>query len=255
MRIISLVPSLTELICSLNLKQYLVGCTPFCVRPLGLNKHIQNVGGTKNPDIPLIKTLKPSHILVNLEENRECDLNELKKFATLIETFPKSPDEVPTMIDQIAEIFETPQRGHTLADKIRDLLQDHLNLKSQIKVKTCLYFIWNRPWMLASEDTYISKMLSLASYKNIAPLSSRYPTVSKDEIKELNPDQIFFSSEPWPFRKRDVTDLTHDWPDRPNILWIDGRLMSWYGSSSVEGLEQLLFFRQGLANHLTRSFS
>ncbi|NRA45333.1 MAG: ABC transporter substrate-binding protein [Oligoflexales bacterium] len=249
-RIVSLVPSLSELVWDLGLGDKLVGCTNFCIAPRELQKKAKIVGGTKDPDLALITDLNPSHILVNEEENRLEDALKLKELAKVVETFPRSAEDVPQMIQQISIEFGVAEKGQLLADKIKAAISELKKMSAGKEKIKFAYFIWNRPWMLASSDTYISRMLALAGFENIADGSERYPQVKLEDLEKKNPNILFFSSEPWPFRKRDGMQLRDEWPSHPPIHLIDGKLMSWYGSTTLEALTQLKSYLRDQENHL-----
>lgn len=257
LRIVSLVPSLTELLCSLGLKKFIVGCTKFCVHPADLHRGRFLLSGPKDADVRLIKDLKPSHVLVNEEENPPELINEIKKFCEVIETFPKSPVEVPHMIRGIAKILAVWNAGDLLAkqieEKIRILKECKDNRIGSRQIKY-LYFIWQNPYMLAGRDTYISSMLELAGFENASPLLERYPVIDILSLTSLAVDRCFFATEPWPFRKRDIEALEAQWAGLCSPMKIDGKLLSWYGSSTLECLEQLILVVQGRDSYLMNCF-
>lgn len=234
MRIVSLVPSLTHMVCDFGLREMLVGCTSFCIKPAGLHRSAKNIGGTKNPDIDAILELKPTHILVNEEENKPEHIAALQGVVPTLATFPRHPREVPAMLREAGRFLGVP----AVAERFAIQLEQALYRPSTTEKRRCLYFIWRDPYMLAGLDTYISHMLELAGYTNVAPSSERYPTITLDEAAMLNPDVLLLSSEPYPFRQRDVDRIFAEWPGQlPQILKIDGQLMSWYGTLSIEAVE------------------
>ena len=226
-RIVSLVPSLSETIAKVGRIEEIVGVTKFCSRPANLMKNAMIVGGTKDPDLQLISGLNPTHILVNLEENQPRDIEWLNvRFPTLI-TRPSSVLETVEMFADLASF---------LADE-KYLFQSQLlssmvgKFKKKSRLHPAFYFIWKNPWMLAGENTYIKDVMSFLGYELIQPREGRYPHINLDELK--NNSHLFFSTEPWPFRKRDLepfvsSGISHD------LYKIDGRLTSWYGQTSIE---------------------
>ena len=249
-RIVSLVPSLSELVCSLGLRESLVGCTSFCIEPKSLTKSAAVVGGTKDPKLDLIAELKPSHILVNEEENRLEDALKLQKIAKVINTFPQSAFDVPEMIIHISKELEIPEQGQVLANKINAALGTLSQMKKE--KRRFAYFIWNRPWMLASQDTYISRVLELAGFENVFAGKDRYPQVELQDLAKMQIDMILFSSEPWPFRKRDGLQLRQEWPSHPPIYLIDGKLISWYGSTTLKAIEKIVSYLNGCQTDLLK---
>jgi iron complex transport system substrate-binding protein len=248
MRIVSLVPSLTHLIVDLGLRESLVGCTKFCIEPPGLQRTATLCGGTKDPDIEQISKLKPTHVLVNEEENKPEHIAALGKIANVLNTFPKSPEDVPAMIKNICD-FLGVQDERDYAGQIEQLLAEVKVLNVGKKKKSFMYFIWRSPWMIVSEDTYISRMLELLGFRNVCQTENRYPEVSFPLVGEV-PELIFFSTEPFPFRKRDVAFLHSEWADHSPVLKADGMLCSWYGSMLVKALEEAKKYCRGESQQL-----
>lgn len=250
-RIVSLVPSLSELMCDLGLRESLIACTSFCIEPKGLTKSARIVGGTKDPDLDLIAQLRPSHILVNEEENRLEDALKLQEIAKVMTTFPQDAHDVPDMIMELAKEFEIEERGLRLATPIKAAIAELKKIDHE-KIRFA-YFIWNRPWMVAAENTYISKILELAGFENALKMGDqRYPQVELKDLAKMQIDMILFSSEPWPFRKRDGLQLREEWASHPPIYLIDGKLMSWYGTTTLKALEQLTKYLKGMTGSLLK---
>ena len=249
MRIISLVPSLTETICDLKLQSFLVGRTKFCISPKNLYKTVPAVGGTKDPDVENIVSLNPTHILINTEENtieiRELLRNhENLRHVVFYESFPKNIDDSISMVEELGSIFKKESVALDWKEKIQSLLAE---LKSkQFSKKYFAYFIWREPWMTAGQKTYISQMLSLFGLENVIKteddLRERYPIVEALDERLLKADILFFSSEPFPFKKRHVQELHSINPLLINKKCdlIDGRLLSWYGTCSLPAIKYLL---------------
>ncbi|RZA13014.1 MAG: hypothetical protein EOP10_30450 [Proteobacteria bacterium] len=235
-RIISLVPSLSETVVRQGLRSELVGCTQFCVEPADLHRTAKVVGGTKDFDLDLIRSLAPTHILANQEENPKELVEILQKEFPLLLTFPKGPYEVPSMLYDMENFLRTSQIFSPLAQELENAFQSLQTLRTP---KRFLYFIWREPYMLAGRDTYISRLLEVFGWRNAYEGSERYPEITVGEMKQLSIDTIFLSTEPYPFRKRDAARLRGEWPECPEIVKIDGRLMSWYGSASLEAWEML----------------
>lgn len=230
-RIVSLVPSLSETVVNRGMREALVGCTQFCVEPADLHRSAKVVGGTKDFDPNLIRELKPTHILANQEENPRELIEELQKEYQLLLTFPKSPYDVPAMLRDMEVFLGTKGVYAPLALELEEL---YGSLRPMPEPKRFLYFIWREPYMLAGRDTYISRFLECFGWINAFTGDERYPRISVAEMKGLGADACLFSTEPYPFRKRDAQRLVEQWPESPEILKIDGRLLSWYGSASVE---------------------
>ncbi len=250
MRIVSLVPSLTETVCELGLRRELVGCTPFCVRPPGLQRTAALVGGTKDPDLAKVARLAPTHILVNEEENKPEHIAALHQLAPTLCTFPKDPREVPAMLRELGRFLGLDAEGAAAAVE---------RLAGAMPVfatrKRFLYYIWREPYMVAARDTYISAMLELAGLENAMPAGViRYPELTVAQARGLRPDFVLLSTEPYPFRSRDVERLKREWPDAPEILKADGQLFSWYGTLAREALAQMALWVQDREQRLVRPF-
>jgi iron complex transport system substrate-binding protein len=240
MKIISLVPSLTKTVCDLGLKEKVVGITNFCVDPPDLYRQARRIGGTKNPDLKLLEQISPTHVLANEEENRAEDVKFLKQnFHTLV-TFPKSPNDVPELLLTMGEFLNIKSNAISYVDEIRsklELLKNHNYLFEEIGNKF-LYLIWRDPWMAAGGDTYISRFLELLGFENALLDDERYPVIDPKKYSSKDVDIIFLSSEPWPFRRRDADYLRQLFGDGcPTLLWIDGKSLSWYGTPTLEAIE------------------
>ena len=250
MRIVSLVPSITATVADLGLEASLVGCTSFCVDPPGLARRITVVGGTKDPNLNQIRSLAPDRILVNTEENRAEDIALCRTIAPVHESFPKSPRDVPDMIRAIGIFLGEDHAGTLLATDTEKAIDDLANAgKKNISHDSFVYLIWRNPWMVAGNDTYISQLLECAGLRN-AMAKTRYPTATMENILNLSPEIVFFSSEPWPFRKRDCEAFSAEWQARtsrpiPRLLKINGKSMSWHGSETKRAATSLRHWIEG----------
>jgi ABC-type Fe3+-hydroxamate transport system substrate-binding protein len=252
-RIVSLVPSLTHMLCDVGLRSDIAGCTKFCVVPPGLQHTARLVGGTKDPDIAAIRSLAPTHILVNTEENKPEHIEVSQQIAPTFVSYPKDPHDVPAMIRRAGEFLganESVDAAATAVERELTAIGDAPKVKRRF-----LYLIWREPYMVAGHDTYISAMLNLLGWENVAPPTDRYPTVTVDGMAMLKPDVLLCSSEPYPFRKRDVLRMTEAWPGRqPEFLKTDGQLCSWYGTMTVEALQALRAAATGKPQRLMQPF-
>lgn len=222
-RIISLVPSQTELLVDLGLEDRIVGVTKFCIHPVDLRKKKAIVGGTKNYRFDLIDSLQPDLIIGNKEEN---DQEGIEKLAS---KYPIWISDILTVEDSLRMILELGKITDTLikADQITNQLK--MDLKNQLALKgTVIYLIWNDPIMVAGQDTFINEMLSIAGFKNLIQ-TSRYPEVKPEALQLLNPDYLLLSSEPFPFKEKHLDFFKALLPNA-NIRIVDGELFSWYGS-------------------------
>lgn len=245
-RIVSLVPSLTETVCRLGWTNAVVGCTSFCVDPPALRKRVASIGGTKTPDLDHIARLKPTHILTNDEENIATHIKACEAIAPTFRCLPKKPQDVPKLLDDLCFFLSdcSPEKAPAVGQSSIPAMLTTLGEYPR-EEKTFLYLIWRNPWMAAGPDTYISKSLDVMGWKNGLDESlGRYPTVTSEILEELKVDLVLTSSEPYPFRRRDVEALQKEWPDCPEVWWCDGKLLSWFGTTTEELLEEMICFRQ-----------
>ncbi|WP_341904621.1 helical backbone metal receptor [Fluviicola taffensis] len=224
-RIVSLVPSQTELLVDLGLKERLVGITKFCVHPKELRKEIQLVGGTKNVKIKLVESLNPDLIIGNKEENNQADIEGLEENLPTWMSDIFNLEDALEMIEQVGEITGTQEKA---AEIISEIQKNFLNLKPLEGNKCVLYLIWKNPYIAAGTNTFIDSMLNRLGLKN-AMDEPRYPEV---DLKQVNPDFIFLSSEPFPFKEKHIEELQIQFPNSQVIL-VDGEFFSWYGSRLI----------------------
>jgi len=251
MRIVSLVPSLSKTVADLGLRQNLCGITKFCIDPPDLHRTAKIIGGTKDPDLSLIRSLEPTHIIVNEEENKPEHIEELQTFAKVLNTFPKKLSDTPKLFQDLGDFLSCKNKTDKLIQEFTEVNKSIANHKLS---GSFLYFIWKNPYMIAGRDTYISDFLENLGLKNAYTGSERYPKVTVDEMKGFEPTQLFFSSEPFPFRKRDLETFISEWPNHPSAAKIDGRLCSWYGTVVLEALKEASKLLKSEENHLVARF-
>lgn len=236
-RLVSLVPSQSELLWDLDLKNELKGITKFCIHPPEMFRTVKRVGGTKQLNLEAIRSLEPDLIVGNKEENELVQIEELKKEFPVWMSDIYNLNDALGMITGIGQITNRVEQADALTKKIED---SFLQLKQT--TGTVLYLIWKEPFMAAGRYTFIGDMLKRMGLINvIKDDDSRYPQLSQDEIKHLNPDFIFLSTEPYPFKAKHIAELQSVLPNA-NIRLVDGELFSWYGSRllhSVAYLNQL----------------
>lgn len=224
-RIISLVPSQTELLFDLGLDQKIVGITKFCIHPKEKVKDVTKIGGTKNFHFDRIHKLKPDLIIGNKEENFKEGIAALaKNYPVWISDISTLKDAIQ-MMKMIGEITNTLDKTNLIANKI---LKSFRSLKINSK-KSALYLIWKNPYMSIGGDTFINHMMEYAGFSNILKDLKRYPELSAEEIASLKPDYILLSSEPYPFKNKHLDEFKNILP-KSRILIVDGEMFSWYGS-------------------------
>lgn len=225
-RIISLVPSQTELLFDLGLDEEVIGITKFCIHPRDKFKEKTKVGGTKKLNLELIRSLKPDLIIGNKEENEQSQIEELMRDFNVWMSDISDLDTALEMIEQIGKITLKTEKAKEIAAEIqKNFSEFDINSDSN---KKAAYFIWKDPYMLAGKSTFIDNIISKAGFEN-ATSESRYPVVSLDDLKALNPDLIFLSSEPYPFKDEHVLEMEKFFP-AAQVFIVDGELFSWYGS-------------------------
>lgn len=232
-RIISLVPSQTELLFYLGLHAETIGITKFCIHPLEWYRNKISVGGTKTIDIQKIMDLNPDLIIANKEENVREQVEALAVHFTVWLTDVNNLPDALSMIADIGQLTNRETPARELIDQIK-INFSHLNnppLLSQIQnsqLPAC-YLIWKDPYMTVGFDTFINDMMQRAGFKNIFDTKTRYPQITLDDIKAANCQFLLLSSEPYPFKQKHLDELQQHLPGM-NIILVDGEMFSWYGS-------------------------
>ncbi|HJV26523.1 MAG TPA: helical backbone metal receptor [Aromatoleum sp.] len=246
-RIVSLVPSLTELLCELGLAERLVGRTGFCIHPRETLKPIRKIGGTKDVKRDVVRDLAPTHLIVNIDENRRETVEEFAAFIpNIIVTHPCRPEDNFELFRLFGHVFGCEEAASRLAAELEASLAAAATVARALPPERVLYLIWRAPWMSVSRDTYISAMLRAVGWETLpADAASRYPEIdwSARWIGEVA--RVFLSSEPYAFRERHLDEVAA-LSGRPAAL-IDGEMASWYGSRATAGLRYLAELRVRLA--------
>ena len=230
-RIISLVPSQTELLFDLGLDDEIVGITKFCIHPDSLYRKKTRVGGTKQIDFEKIVQLNPEVIICNKEENDMVQVNELMHRFSVWVSDVRNLDDALEMIQQIGNLVGKEERAYALQQNIRrqfNLFNPYPPFEKSHPLNTA-YFIWKNPLMSVGADTFIHDMLSRCGLKNAFMAKTRYPEITMQELSHLSPDVILLSSEPFPFKEKHLADFKRVCPES-KILLADGEFFSWYGS-------------------------
>lgn len=244
-RIISLVPSQTELLAYLGLEKDVIGITKFCIHPSGWFQQKARIGGTKNINLEKIEELSPDLIIANREENIKEQIEQLSEKYDVWITDVNNLDEAFKMIDDIGKLTQRRQQASALSLKIREGFEELKKAGSGKRKTRAAYFIWKDPWMVAASQTFINDMLKYAGLENVFANLDRYPEISLDEIKYKNTELILLSSEPYPFKEKhklEIAKLNSD----IKIEIVDGEMFSWYGSRLLKSVEYFLSF---LKNH------
>ena len=233
-RIVSLVPSQTELLIDLGLKKSLVGITKFCVHPKELRKEIKVVGGTKSLHYNRVEALNPDLIICNKEENTKEMVVELQKIAPVWVSDIFSIEDSFDMIESLGNICNRKKEALDLISKIISEKKDFESFMEGKPLKKVAYVIWKKPLMIAGRDTFINHLLELNNFKNICEeKSSRYPEVDFNFLKSA--DEILLSTEPFPFKEKDALKLSKKLSKKVKV--VDGEYFSWYGSRLLGAFE------------------
>ncbi|TVQ09575.1 MAG: hypothetical protein EA364_13725 [Balneolaceae bacterium] len=266
-RIISLVPSLTELVFHLDLGNRLVGRTRFCIHPEKQIGGVEIIGGTKNPRIDKIKALKPDIVIANREENRKEDVDAISSFSEVLVTEIATVKEA---LNEMLRIGEVLGKAHEAAGLV-DAISREIPGNSPTNSLRALYMIWRDPWMAAGGDTYIHDVMQHFGLHNVCAGMDRYPQLTEDQMCNMAPEVILLSSEPYPFRKKHMSEMAGLFsgsqkfgpgkPDEikppetvkndrragsPMVLTVDGEWFSWYGPRMLPSFRSLAGWRQKL---------
>ena len=238
MKIVSLVPSITEALFDLGLTENeVVGRTKFCIHPQEKIKNVSVIGGTKNINIEKIKALQPDLIIANKEENVkdqvEALMDDYKVMVTNIDTI----EDNYYLLKNLGKLFGKEEKAQLYNLKIYDVL-NQAKLDSPVKAA---YLIWKNPYMTIGSDTFIHRILSEIGFQNIFRDKTRYPQITTEDLADA--DVIMLSSEPFPFKEKHIEELKVFYPDK-KIMIVDGEAFSWYGTH-IAKCEQ--YFKELLA--------
>jgi ABC-type Fe3+-hydroxamate transport system substrate-binding protein len=247
-RVVSLVPSLTELVCALGAAARLVGVTRYCTDPPDVVARLPRVGGTKNPDRDEIRALRPDVVLVNGEENRREDFERLAAGGmALFVSFPTGVAEAARSVERLGQLLGAETAARALASRIDSALREAAAAVRRRRRLFCP--IWRNPWMSFNRDTYVHDLLWWAGGDNVcARLRDRYPVVGLEQVAGWRPEVILLPDEPYRFTARHLASLeplsaTPAWRDG-QIHFVDGQALSWYGPRTAPALRS---FRSLLA--------
>lgn len=247
-RIVSLVPSITELLFALDLDAQIVGRTGFCVRPRERVRGVPKVGGTKSVKLDKLRALKPTHVIVNLDENEQPTIDALRQFVPhVVVTHPLEPRDNFALYALMGALFDREREAAQLASALEArfaALAEH-----DWPLQRVLYVIWRDPWMTVATDTYIAGMLRLVNWHTMPAvtgadsLAARYPHFRFDAPWLHEVDRILLASEPYRFSGAHAAALRRDMrlAGRP-VQLVDGAQVSWYGSRAIEGIDWLMQF-------------
>jgi len=250
LRIASLVPSLTELVVALGLAPHLVARTGYCIHPADVLANIPKVGGTKDVNLAKLRRLAPTHVLLNVDENRRETVDALHAWGAdapqTVVTHPLTPHDNLALVAQMASVFG-PIDGvrDRAAALMRDLREELVLTRPEARsIRNVLYLIWREPWMTVARDTYLSNMLGLVNWRSLPAMSggvngaARYPALHGNEPWLAEVQLVLLSSEPYAFDESHLAEARRLCPNASATL-VDGELLSWYGARAVPGLRYL----------------
>lgn len=228
-RIISLVPSQTELLYSLGLDREVIGITKFCLHPEKWYRNKIRVGGTKNIDIHKIISLQPDLIIANKEENVKEQIEQLSENYPVWLTEVHNLEDSLKMISDIGLITNRIEKSDKIIFEIKGAF-DKMPGADPLPVS---YLIWKNPYMTVGGDTFINDLLSKAGFQNVFAQRHRYPEISVEDIRNSGAKMVLLSSEPFPFQQKHIDELQDQLPGMI-IKLVDGEMFSWYGSRLME---------------------
>lgn len=242
-RIVSLVPSLTELVCDLGLADFLVGRTGFCVHPREILRQVPKVGGTKDVNLDRVRDLKPTHLIADIDENRREAVEAMMEFVPqVVVVHPRHADDNLALYALLGGIFGREVEAALLAEQFVAAGRDLAELVATRPREAVLYPIWREPWMTVGRDTYIASMLGAAGWDTLpVDAAARFPQFTWDEPWLADVGRVLLPSEPYAFTARDMAEVG-TLVQRP-VVRVDGEMLSWYGSRAIAGLRYLADLR------------
>lgn len=242
-RIVSLVPSQTELLFDLGLDNKILGITNFCILPKNKTKKVSKIGGTKNVNIEKIRNLKPDLIIAGKEENERNQIEELQNDFPVWISDVKDFDTALEMIKSVSEITGKQEAGLEIVNKI---VSEKLEFESnKFQKYKALYFIWRKPYMVAGGDTFINSMLELAGFENEAKKLNRYPILYEENSNNFNPEIILLCSEPYRFAEKHIHEFKKLYPLAKTLI-VDGQPFTWYGSRMIHAFNYFKKMRDNI---------
>lgn len=224
-RIVSLVPSQTELLFDLGLDEEVVGITKFCVHPESWFRSKRHVGGTKTVNLDVVRTLRPDLIIANKEENTKEQVEALADEYPVWTSDIKNLADALTMIRGVGEITGTESAASAIAQKIET---GFAGLASSVVPQNVAYYIWRNPWMCAGADTFITDIINRMGWTNVVS-EPRYPEVLPSVLAGKGVERVLLSSEPYPFKDKHIAEINEMLPG-VGVTLVDGEMFSWYGS-------------------------
>jgi ABC-type Fe3+-hydroxamate transport system substrate-binding protein len=226
LRIVSLVPSQTELLFDLGLRKQIVGVTKFCIYPPTARHTASVIGGTKNFDFAKIKATRPDLIIGNKEENYQEGIMELENYCPV---WMSNISDLPEALNMMRRVGAITGKTHLAEPLVAEIANSFAKLASTSALIPAAYFIWRKPYMAAASGTFIDDMLRRAGFRNVFAHLGRYPEITPEQLAAAAPERILLSSEPYPFKDKHLAEFQELCP-AAEIQLVDGELFSWYGS-------------------------
>jgi ABC-type Fe3+-hydroxamate transport system substrate-binding protein len=243
-RIVSLVPSQTELLYDLGLEDQIFGLTKFCVHPNRAKQIKEIVGGTKNIKLEKIRDLNPDIILCNKEENTKEIVEACEQICPVHVSDIFNLEDAKELIKDYGLFFNKKAESSVIIQKMDFKINDFLSYVKDKPVLKVAYFIWRDPWMVAANNTFIDYLLQLNNYENVYANKERYPEVELNKIRlEGDPGLVFLSSEPYPFKEEHTLEIER-FTHHAKIVFVDGELFSWYGSRLLQSFNYFKKLRE-----------
>lgn len=245
-KIICLVPSITELLVDLGLEESIIGITKFCIHPKSLIKNKTIVGGTKNIKIDVITALQPDIIICNKEENTQEIVENCREITTTYVSDIYTIADTLQLIYEFGKIFNCDEKATKTIHNILEKHNDFLKFMDDKKIKNVAYFIWKNPWIVVANNTFVNYLLEENKFENVFKDKERYPEIELQELADFKHlDYIFLSSEPYPFKEKDVLELKEKF-NKTKIILVDGEYFSWYGSRLIKAFDYFKKFHENI---------
>ncbi len=247
LRIVSLVPSLTELLFALDLGKNVVGRTHYCIHPQASLVNVPSLGGTKKIRMARLLEARPTHVLMNIDENPKEMADAITRAGIdVIATHPMTPLDNIVLYRLLGSIFNRSNEADVLGARFMEGYDALTKAATAWPARKVLYLIWKDPWMTVAPDTYIAANLGLLRWQTIGPSSvERYPTIEIEPALLQGVDLILFASEPYAFKQADIDAFRTNFPDvTSRMALIDGEMTSWFGSRAIAGLRYLHDFAE-----------
>ncbi|MEI8280158.1 MAG: helical backbone metal receptor [Bacteroidota bacterium] len=234
-RIVSLVPSQTELLYDLGLEDEVVGITKFCVHPEVWFRNKKRIGGTKNVHIEDVLGLKPDLIIANREENVKEQIGELNKYCPVWVSDIQHIADALQMIHEVGILTQRSEKANAICEEVE---RGFAQLQQDSQAKRVAYFIWYEPWMSIGHDTFIHEVIERMGWTNVLADMQRYPEIDIVELAKRKPELVLLSSEPYPFKEKHVFEIQAVLPET-EVKLVDGEMFSWYGSRMLKAIDYL----------------